>query len=149
MNCYYHPHKSAVATCSDCGKGLCQECADKWNPILCDDCAGNQLSIRQSTLKRTVIIGVVLFIAGFLAYYWIEGNVLKALLGGYLIAGVPNGWAALSKIQPRIFLFLPIIGWVIYFIVKFVLACFVGLGVFPINIIRCVTELKSNKSLER
>jgi hypothetical protein len=26
MNCFEHPQKSAVGTCSNCGRGLCKEC---------------------------------------------------------------------------------------------------------------------------
>ena len=38
MKCYNHPDRDAVAMCSECGVGLCNECADKHNPILCDRC---------------------------------------------------------------------------------------------------------------
>ena len=38
MKCYNHNEIDAVATCSRCGKSLCKECADKYRPILCDDC---------------------------------------------------------------------------------------------------------------
>ncbi len=39
MNCYFHPDQVAVATCQDCGIGLCQECASKFKPALCPSCA--------------------------------------------------------------------------------------------------------------
>lgn len=38
MKCYFHPEKDAVATCQNCGKSLCKECAEKYHPCLCDDC---------------------------------------------------------------------------------------------------------------
>lgn len=38
MKCYYHPERDAVSTCSDCGKGLCKECTDKYDIIICDAC---------------------------------------------------------------------------------------------------------------
>ena len=41
MKCFYHEKKDAVGTCQNCGKGLCKECAGKYTPCLCDDCAVN------------------------------------------------------------------------------------------------------------
>ena len=38
MKCYYHHDRDAVATCTRCGKGLCAECADLFDPCLCIDC---------------------------------------------------------------------------------------------------------------
>jgi hypothetical protein len=96
---------------------------------------------------RSVIGGVVLLIAGTIFGYYAEDNFFLALVAGYVLAGIPSGWVALNKIRPNIFLFLPIIGWVIYFIVKFVLSYFVGLVAFPINIYKTIKELKENKEL--
>ena len=39
MKCFNHTDVEAVATCVDCGKSLCKECASKYEPILCDSCA--------------------------------------------------------------------------------------------------------------
>lgn len=39
MNCMNHPTEAAVAQCTDCGKGLCIQCASQFKPILCDACA--------------------------------------------------------------------------------------------------------------
>lgn len=50
------------------------------------------------------------------------------------------GWKALSRIQPSIFLFMPIGGWVIYFIVKGVLAITIGIFVAPFVIAKKVAE---------
>lgn len=38
MNCFNHIEQPAVAQCSDCGKGLCPECAERYEPILCTPC---------------------------------------------------------------------------------------------------------------
>lgn len=39
MNCFFHEDQVAVATCQDCGIGLCKECASKYTPALCPECA--------------------------------------------------------------------------------------------------------------
>nr|WP_321355578.1 hypothetical protein [uncultured Draconibacterium sp.] len=54
----------------------------------------------------------------------------------YMGLGLVSGWKALGRVTPQIFLFLPILGWVIYFLIKVVLAMFVGLIAFPVRIIR-------------
>ena len=38
MNCYYHPTKSAVVQCKQCGKGFCEECASTVIDGLCPSC---------------------------------------------------------------------------------------------------------------
>lgn len=41
------------------------------------------------------------------------------------------GWKSLNQIQPVMFLWLSFVGWIIYFVVKFILAALVGLFVTP------------------
>ena len=39
MKCYIHPKIDALGTCSDCGKGLCKECAvEVGNKLKCREC---------------------------------------------------------------------------------------------------------------
>lgn len=38
MKCYHHPDRDAVATCNECGRGLCQECASLYATPFCSDC---------------------------------------------------------------------------------------------------------------
>lgn len=150
MRCFYHPDQEVVATCTECGKGLCQHCASKWDPILCGDCAKTRLAQKRYALKRSITIGFVILAIGII------GSIITAIQEKdilvlleyipmvYLVAGLPNGWTALNKIQPNMFLFLPLIGWVVYFIIKFILAVIVGIGAFPINIYR---YWKGNKEI--
>lgn len=48
MKCYNHSERDAVAMCNVCGKFLCKECADKHNPIMCDDCYEKSLKQEQT-----------------------------------------------------------------------------------------------------
>lgn len=50
------------------------------------------------------------------------------------------GWKSLNKIQPNIFLIMPIVGWLIFFIVKGVLSVLIGLFVAPFVISKKITE---------
>lgn len=53
MKCFNHVEREAVATCQNCGKGLCKECAAKHRPCLCDDCYDAiQTNHRQAELSK-------------------------------------------------------------------------------------------------
>lgn len=51
------------------------------------------------------------------------------------------GWKALNKITPSIFLFLPLIGWVIYFVVKGLISVVIGMFVAPFVISKKIVGL--------
>ncbi len=38
MNCFNHPSASAIATCQDCQKGLCEDCGYKYKLPICTEC---------------------------------------------------------------------------------------------------------------
>lgn len=121
MKCYYHNEIDAVATCSRCGKSLCKECADKYRPILCDDCfqeiqeeneqAKNDALIdtRNEWIKSLIfgVISAVIFylifepgngmqegmIAALWGFTWPWGfAVLKYLLASSPVAIIADGW---------------------------------------------------------
>ena len=54
--------------------------------------------------------------------------------GFYIGAALVAGWKALNRITPNIFLFLPIIGWVIYFVLKIFLSGVIGVFLLPIRL---------------
>lgn len=80
MNCFYHENVGAVATCVDCGVGLCKDCVQsalytRDNKPICLNCskkeAGAQASMAQgefSALRKRLIICIVIFFAGIIAY---------------------------------------------------------------------------------
>lgn len=104
MKCYYHPDRDAVASCQNCGKNLCKECADKYHPCLCDDCYKilrqkeiDDLKAARKQLVKTFVISCALalvcamittssgsenfpwfftFIAFFAPWGWNYGNLL-------------------------------------------------------------------------
>jgi len=59
------------------------------------------------------------------------------------------GWKALNKIQPNMFLVLPIGGWVLYYVIKGILAFFVGIFVAPFvianKIAECIQHAKNSR----
>lgn len=150
MKCFNHPSKDAVAACVDCGKSLCKECASKWNPVLCDRCAQERTDAYNAeqeaykdSMKGSIIKSIILFVVGFVVFMAMYGQFNVQAFGmGYIFAGFPYGWRALNKITPDVFLILPLVGWIIFFIVKFFLALFVGAFVMPVKIIGTIFKIR-------
>lgn len=140
MSCSLHAGREAVGVCSDCGRNLCRECLEQFNPPTCPQCMvnwGNEI-IKQNIIK--LVLSAFLAIVGLVA--GLGESVLLGIVGFLIYGGVPWGWAALNRITPRIFLFLPIVGWVIYFFIKVALSVAIGVFVFPFQIAKYVRHLK-------
>lgn len=50
------------------------------------------------------------------------------------------GWKALNKIQPSIFLIMPIVGWIFYFVIKGLISVMIGMFIAPFVISKKITE---------
>ena len=156
LNCMYHDDRPAVAQCVVCGVGLCKDCAEKYEPIVCEKCASQVNQDEKKLAKRRIICTAVIFALFILigiygtitetANYGI-GKGLETLLMtpvmAWIFAGFPSGWRAVSKIKLDAFLILPIVGWVFYFVIKLVLAFFVGIVAMPIELIKYIRILKN------
>ena len=139
MSCYKHYDREGVAQCADCGRELCGQCADNFNPPLCDNCAKERAGAIRSEMIKNILISVVLMIVGIV--------VIKSP-AGILLAGIPYGWAILNRITPSMFLWMSWVGWLIYFFIKFLLAYFIGIIALPIKLFLWISELvRINKTL--
>lgn len=160
LQCINHEDKPAVATCIGCGVGLCRECTEKYNIIVCDRCVGEAEMYEKKAAKKRLICMVVVFVVFMLLGVYgtitdtinlgIERGIRTMLLTpfmSYMFAGVPSGWRAVDKIGIGkildILLIIPIAGWAVWFLLKVVLSCFIGLVAMPIEIIKYVKLLKS------
>lgn len=155
MKCYYHTNQDVVATCTECGKGLCRACADKWEPILCDDCAAERIQQKRAKLKRSIVLGVLIFSVGIIigiitaVQHGRIDYILEGIFMGYVLGGVPNGWISLTKVQPNMFLFLSWAGWLLYFFIKFLISIVIGLFAFPVNLYRYWKGNKEASEMEK
>lgn len=153
MKCAYHNDKDAVATCNICGKTLCSACASVINPPQCIGCYREGLVSRMYAARRALITDILLGIAVaiFLPVLmsWLGDNNTYGLVVRLLFFGAPFGWRFFNKITPNIFLFMPIIGWVIYFCIKFGLSMTAGIFVAPYTIWKEIKEVKQvQKSID-
>ena len=90
------------------------------------------------TIMIVVLYIVTLGIAGILM--GINGDIAMI----YALFFAICGWKALIKIQPAFFIVLPIIGWVIYFIIKFLLSALIGIFVGPYVISKKIISISKN-----
>ncbi len=120
MNCYIHPEKEAVGTCTACGKPICGECSiEMQSRLVCRTClASGRVSAISQTNKDANTAFLIELVGGFFG-----------LLGiGYMYAGRTNDGV------------LRLILWIIYDLIagitiSLLLAVFVGILCIPIQLV--------------
>lgn len=142
MNCINHTNDSAVATCPDCCVGLCGLCSRLYADPVCSSCNQKRIdtedfearAIKKQAITVGVMFGIFCLIPGCVMIEqgrsvdpmaWAVA-LMFPILGALWGATIPFGWRALSRIQPRMFLFMSFFGWMMYYYLKFVLSYFVG-----------------------
>lgn len=119
MNCYIHNEKTAVGTCTACGRPICSECAIETNgKLVCRTClAEGKVSVNSQT-KDVNTAFLIELVGGFFG-----------LLGiGYMYTGRTNDGI------------LRLILWIIYDLIagitiSLLLAVFVGILCIPIQLV--------------
>ncbi len=167
MKCINHPERDAAASCKICGKSLCPECANRFGQIpYCLTCEKTRFTELRDELKAELkrltragiifmIIGIICLIAAVAAALGSEPDffsksglsficilILYLLLAPYALFSIPFGWSTLNKITSDLFLFLPIVGWLIYFLIKFILSFYVGIFACPFIISKRKKNIK-------
>lgn len=84
-------------------------------------------------LGKQAAISIGLFVIGLM----LGGDISQA----FMVACVPYGWRILNMITPSFFVWMPWIGWVIYFIVKIALAAVVGVFALAYTWIKCIIRV--------
>lgn len=94
--------------------------------------AMNQKNV-SSSYRIAVILGIIGAFICIGESYETENNVLMILLAGglgfFLIGGIPYGLKPVSVVTNFLecFLFMPIVGWLVYYLIKFSAAACIGL----------------------
>ena len=94
-----------------------------------------------SKIGRVVMIVVLYGILIGLLMWALSSNVGDVILGIILLSCGFFGWKALNKIQPSVFLIMPIAGWALYFLIKGLLSVIVGAFVMPFVLSKWITDL--------
>lgn len=130
----------SVNRCYRCGRLLTVQEDAAFNPPTCMNCAREHVNAVKSEMIKNIAISVVLMIVGIV--------VIKNP-AGVLLAGIPYGWSFLNKITPAMFVWMSWIGWAVYFLVKLIIAYFVGLIALPIKLFQWISEIVKVKQLEK
>lgn len=89
--------------------------------------------------SKWIIIGV-LYIIEFALVFLSNGNLALIALVCAIV-----GWRAITVVQPGMFVWMPFAGWIIYLVVKFIIAYFVGLFITPYTIGNRIADALSKK----
>ncbi len=157
MNCFNHSELTAVGFCQDCRKGLCSKCASKYTPPICSQCNSIRKSNVENTIYKELLVtfGFGIFVAYFLLNYLLSlasnaeflGKIIIFIMLAYTFSGTIAGWKTLNEIKSSFFLFLPLIGWLIYFVFKFCLSSIFGLIMLPIRTFKNIRRLHRLKNI--
>lgn len=164
MKCFNHVEREAVATCQNCGKGLCKECAAKHRPCLCDDCyEAIQTNHRQAELSkeeqrrqryrnalvdtRSEFIKVLLLgvVVGAICLYLCVSSKPRSFVDMvvFFLMGfvVPFGWKLLTYVQSffPVTIFGTFAFWAVWCVVKFFLSMAVGGPAFIYQLIKTIS----------
>ena len=109
---------------------------------MCRNCIEKAKSEKRALLIRSIAIFAIVFVLCLSAP---GAPFFVALFVAYGVAGTPCGWRALSSMQPRMFLFLPIIGWLIYFGIKLFLSYWIGYIAMPMQIVKAFRAARATE----
>lgn len=138
MNCYYHPHRRAVAQCPDCGKGLCRECASKYAKPICTECNDQRGKEGLKTYAKPLMVCAVLFILGCLVG---SGMGEMPWIMGYIFICVYGGWNIVGLLFSNIFVSLNMQSLIFYYGLRILLSVIVGFFTTPIYLGYCIYKI--------
>lgn len=146
MTCFYHSEQEPSAQCMDCGKYLCAECASKNVPCLCPDCSktrsidstfGEALRIFLKSSLFFVLSAAFVYFVMLSKYESRASEIEMILILALPFSGIPWGWSFLSRMIP-----LRASGSIIwvggFYLIKLVLAYFIGLVVMLFNVLKII-----------
>lgn len=151
MKCYNHPERDAIAQCRECGKGLCEECAKKWDPPICDDCLRNNINAEFDSINRELIIYVGLVIAGAISGAILGSGKSDALPLAIMYACCfpiyAAGWKWMNHITDYFTLLATPKFWLVYIFVKLIFSGAVGMFALPYRLYYIYKRKKKLNSL--
>lgn len=101
---------------------------------------------QKPSIGKCIIIGAltaIIYIAVLAVAGYISSQTFDAFI--YIVFAY-FGWKMLNRVQPAMFIWMPLIGWAIYFAVKFILSAVIGAFVAPVVIAKKIFYMV-NRSL--
>lgn len=145
MNCTRHHDQPAVAVCSDCGKGLCAQCAGNKAEPLCPEC-------RRIRRRVAVVAGVVYLVSYALLFYLghrlnflsSEASPDQRILSGYLLMAAVSGWQFINSIMRWRLTQASVLGWCAYGVVKLLASIVIGIVTAPVTVVWNIVRIIAN-----
>ena len=97
---------------------------------------------KAGVIVLSAVLYIILFVAFMLIINKMESEALAAVI--CLVCAVV-GWKTLNKIRPDVFLILPIVGWVVFFVFKGFLSALIGVFVAPYYVAKKISLLIAKK----
>ncbi len=150
MNCYNHPDRSALAICTSCGGGICNECMSP-KTGLCVKCYKKYL--RGKIVQAIKYLGL-LAVIGVIGYLWDpmgKEGMSQAGISSYMLMATCTGiFLLIGKLQIPNITFIGSgatdvgIMMLLIMIIKFIIAVVLGVILLPIIIIWQVATIIIN-----
>lgn len=159
MKCYFHETLDAVSTCQHCGKGLCKECASRYIPCLCEECAAlRERSAEQEKNQRkqdalidtnrelifAVLKGLACSVALTLLFNALAPDRPTPFGISVMLFFVPFGWAVITYLEQWLpVIFMSGILYVVYLIIKLTVSMLLGVPCFIFQIVKYIVNMVS------
>ncbi len=158
VGCFEHPDKTVVASCPNCGKFMCKECATKYDSKLCEDCEKERVAkqeqnyenmkqqhkeqaknYKKDTVKELIKLCVITVVLGIIGFSIGSSDGMgNGFTMAWLLAGFPWGWRIINQLMDgnmmTWFILLTEKFWIVAYIIKFALAFFIGIFAWPIKL---------------
>lgn len=142
MKCFYHPELDAVAQCEKCSKGLCNDCATKYNRPICESCAKKELRAKLSYYRMPLIVCAVLFAVVFIICSQQDLQMYQTISYSLGIISLYVGWKVFGNIGKS---YSVISGdgftMLAFFFIKIVAVLLVGVFVSPFYLVYCIYKI--------
>lgn len=138
MNCYYHPHRPAVANCPDCGKDLCHECASLYEQPICKNCNDKRKKDEIKSYSKPLIVCAILFVIGSVSGSGIGED---PILVGYIFTCIYGGWSVVSLLFSNIFIPLNFHSIFVYYSIRIIFSVLLGIFTTPIFLGYCIYKI--------
>ncbi|MCD8181350.1 MAG: hypothetical protein LUF26_07730 [Firmicutes bacterium] len=100
--------------------------------------------MEKNKIVRDLVISLICFAAGIafgISQAKGESFILQVVVSGAMLGGLWYGWQLLTFITPNVFLIMPIIGWVIFFLIKLILSLIIAPFAFVFKTITNIIAL--------
>lgn len=173
VGCFNHPERTVVASCPNCGKFMCKECATKYESKLCENCEKERIakekqeyenmkqghkarakSYKKDTVKELIKLSVITIVLAVIGYsIGSSDGVGNGITMAWLLAGFPWGWKIINQLMDgnmmTWFIILTEKFWIVAYIIKFALAFFIGIFAWPIKFIITIYHVVTAKKYEK